>query len=67
MKVVARISAVLLVAVAAFLLFAVVNALASDDGARVGVCIGYVVGSMVLAFSAFKLWNVGRGESAQAA
>lgn len=58
MRILLRIVAVLLVLVALFLLGAVVAAAVfSDGGARVEVAIGYVVGAIVLAFAASKLWN----------
>jgi hypothetical protein len=52
-----KIVAVLFVAIAAFLIYAVIHAAASAGGARVGVCIGYVAGSLVLGFLAITLWR----------
>ncbi len=49
--------AVLFVAIAVFLVYAVVNALASAGGARPVVAVGYVVGALVLGFAAVKLWR----------
>jgi peptidoglycan/LPS O-acetylase OafA/YrhL len=64
MKIVLRILSVLCVAIAAFLLFAVINALASDGGARAGVAIGYTVGAAILIAGAVAMWrNTTRGTS----
>lgn len=52
-----KIVAVLFVAIAAFLLYAVVHAFASAAGARVGICVLYVAGALVLGFLATKLWR----------
>jgi len=57
MKVLLRIIAVLCVAIAAFLIFAVINAVASDEGARAGVAVAYVAGSIALAAVAAALWR----------
>jgi hypothetical protein len=57
MKIVLRILSVLFVAIAAFLLFAVIAALSSDEGARAGVAIGYVVGAAVLIAGAVAMWK----------
>jgi hypothetical protein len=59
MKILARAFAVLFVAIAAFLIYAVIHAMASDGGARAGVAVAYVVGSIVLSAAAFRLWRVG--------
>jgi len=56
-----RIVAVLLVLIALFLGYAVIAAVTSEGGARVGVAIGYVIGALVLVFAASKLWNAGGG------
>jgi threonine/homoserine/homoserine lactone efflux protein len=56
MKVFMRLVAGLFVAIALFLVYAVINAATSTAGARVGVCIAYVVGATVLVFLATKLW-----------
>ena len=56
MKILLRIVAVILVLIALFLVYAVV-ATATDEGARVGVAIGYVIGALVLTFAASKLWR----------
>ncbi|MDX6648727.1 MAG: hypothetical protein QOJ97_678 [Solirubrobacteraceae bacterium] len=52
-----RIIAILFVAIAAFLIYAVVNAMGSSGGARTGVAIGYVAGAIVLAVAATWLWR----------
>jgi multisubunit Na+/H+ antiporter MnhB subunit len=57
MKVFRRIVAVLFVLVAAFLLYAVIHAIASPGGARVPVAIGYVVGAIVLGYLATASWR----------
>ncbi len=60
-RVLLRIVAVLLVLIALFLVYAVIAAVTSEGGARVGVAIGYVIGALVLVFAASKLWNAGGG------
>jgi hypothetical protein len=60
MKAVLKIVAVLFAAVAVFLVYAVIAAATSDEGARVGVCVGYAVAAVVLGFAAVKLWNFRR-------
>ena len=50
MKVLAKTVAVLFVAIAAFLVYAVIAAVTSAGGANVPVCVGYVAGSAVLCF-----------------
>jgi hypothetical protein len=57
MKVFLRLVAVVLVAIALFLIYAVINAAASTAGARVGVCIAYVAGAVILGFLATRLWG----------
>jgi hypothetical protein len=57
MKIFMRFVAALLVAIALFLIYAVIHAAASTAGARVGVCIAYVAGAVVLGFLATRLWN----------
>jgi hypothetical protein len=59
MKVLFRGIAVVLVAIGAFLIYAVIHALASDGGARAGVAVAYIVGAIVLGFAAMKLWGAG--------
>ncbi len=57
MKVLAKIASVLFVLIAAFLVYAVVAAFASAGGANVAVCVGYVIGALVLGFLAVTLWR----------
>lgn len=52
-----KVVAVVFVAVAAFLVYAVIAALASAGGARPGVAIGYVVGAAILGYLAVLLWR----------
>jgi hypothetical protein len=56
MKVLLRTIAVLLVAIGAFLIYAVIHAIGSAGGANVPVCVGYVIGAVVLASVARWLW-----------
>lgn len=57
MKVLLKIVAALFVAVGAFLVYAVIHAVASAGGANVAVCVGYIAGAVVLGFLALKLWR----------
>jgi hypothetical protein len=57
MKVLLRILSVLCVAIALFLLYAVIAAMASDGGAKTGVAIGYVIGAIVLIAGAVAMWR----------
>jgi multisubunit Na+/H+ antiporter MnhB subunit len=57
MKVLLRIVAVLFVAIGAFLVYAVIHAMASAGGAKTGVAIGYVAGAIILALLAARLWR----------
>jgi hypothetical protein len=57
MKVLLRIVAILFVAIGAFLVYAVIHAMASDGGARTGVAVGYIAGAIILAFVAGRLWR----------
>jgi hypothetical protein len=59
MKVLLRAVAVLFVAIGALLIYAVINAAASDGGARAGVAIGYIVGAALLTWAAVALWRRG--------
>jgi threonine/homoserine/homoserine lactone efflux protein len=59
MKVLMRIVAVLFVAIAAVLIYAVIAAATSDGGAKAGVAIAYIVGSALLIWAAVKLWRRG--------
>ena len=52
-----KIVSVVFVVVAAFLVYAVIAALASAGGARAGVAIGYIVGAAVLTYLAVWLWR----------
>jgi hypothetical protein len=60
--------AVVLVAIGLFLIYAVIHAIASPGGARVPVCIGYVIGAIVLGYIASWLWrrSSARGAAARA-
>jgi multisubunit Na+/H+ antiporter MnhB subunit len=57
MRVLIKIVAVVFVAIAAFLVYAVIHAAASAGGARVGVCIAYIAGAVVLGYLAARLWR----------
>ena len=57
MRILLRAVAVVLVLIGAFLIFAVINAVASDGGARVGVSIAYVIGAIVAFIVAAALWR----------
>jgi hypothetical protein len=67
MKILLRSVAVLFVAIAALLTYAVINALASAGGARPGVAVAYVIGSIVLVAGAVKLWRIASRPKADAA
>ncbi len=56
MTILLRVIAVLFVAIAAFLVYAVVNALTSDGGARAGVAVAYIVGAILLSAAARVMW-----------
>jgi membrane protein YqaA with SNARE-associated domain len=56
-KVFMKFVAVVFVLIAAFLVYAVIAAIASTAGARVGVCIGYIAGAVILSFLAVTLWR----------
>ena len=64
MKIALRIVAVLFVAIAVFLVAAVINALGSDGGARAGVAVAYVAGSALLTAGAVAMWRVSRRRAA---
>ena len=66
MKVVLKLIATLFVAIALFLVYAVIHAAASAGGARVGVCIGYVAAALVLGYLASRLWRRSSGARASA-
>jgi hypothetical protein len=57
MKVFLKIVAVVLVFIAAFLIYSVIAAIGSAGGAKPAVAIGYVIGAAVLAFVASRLWR----------
>jgi len=59
MKVLLRSVAVLFVAIGAVLIYAVIAAATSDEGARAGVAVAFVVGAAVLAWAAVMLWRRG--------
>jgi hypothetical protein len=65
MRALLKVVAVLCVAIAAFLVYAIVAAVTSAEGARVGVCIIYAVIAVALGFAAAKLWNWRRGATPQ--
>jgi hypothetical protein len=52
-----KVIALVFAALAAFLIYAVIAAITSAGGARVGVCIGYVAGALVLLYLAGRLWR----------
>jgi hypothetical protein len=58
-----RTSAVVAVALALFLIYAVINAVASEGGARAGVAVGYVAGAIVLSAGAVWAWRTARRRS----
>ena len=58
-----RSAAVLAVAIGLFLMYAVVNAVSSDGGARAGVAVGYVAGAIVLAAVAVLAWRTANRRS----
>jgi threonine/homoserine/homoserine lactone efflux protein len=57
MPVLLRVFSVLAVLIAAFLIFAVINAAGSEGGARAGVAIAYIVGAAVLTWLAVMAWK----------
>jgi hypothetical protein len=57
MKVLLRLVAFLFLAIGAFLLYAVIAAVASAAGANVPVCIAYVIATAGLWFLATRLWR----------
>lgn len=50
-------AAILLVLIAAFLIYAVIHALGSAGGAKAGVSVGYIVAALVLGYVASMLWR----------
>jgi hypothetical protein len=67
MKVFIRILSVLPAAIGVFLLYAVINAFSSDGGAKVGVCIGYVIGAALLFALTAWMWRFGSSKPGPAA
>ena len=63
MKVLLRSVSVVMWAIAAFLIYAVIHAVTSAGGARVGVAIGYVAGAIVLTAVGVWLWRVRGGSN----
>ena len=61
MKILLRGVSVVMWAIAAFLVYAVIHAVASPGGARIGVAIGYIVGAIVLTAVGVWLWRVRGG------
>ena len=63
MRILLRAVAVVLVLIAAVLVYAVIAAVTSDGGAKAGVAIAYIVGAIVLVWAALALWRrpVGTG------
>jgi hypothetical protein len=57
MNVLLRSAAVVAVALALFLIYAVLNAVSSEGGARAGVAVGYVAGAIVLIAGAVWAWR----------
>ena len=57
MKTLLRIVAIVLVLIAAVLVYAVIAAVSSDGGAKTGVAIAYIVGAIVLVAGAAALWR----------
>lgn len=55
-----RFVSVVLWAISAFLIYAVIHAIASPGGARVGVAIGYVAGAIVMSAIGVWLWRMKR-------
>jgi hypothetical protein len=63
MNVLLRSAAVVAVALALFLIYAVLNAVSSEGGARAGVAVGYVAGAIVLTAGAVWAWRTARRRS----
>jgi hypothetical protein len=57
MNVLLRVVAVIFVAVGGFLIYAVINAMTSDEGAKTGVAILYVAIALVLGYAAWWMWG----------
>jgi threonine/homoserine/homoserine lactone efflux protein len=68
MSVLLRVFSVLAVLIAAFLVYAVINAAGSEGGARAGVAIAYIIGAAVLTWLAVMAWKkAGRAPAAPSA
>jgi hypothetical protein len=52
-----RVVAIVLVLIAAVLVYAVIAALGSDGGAKPGVAVAYIVGAILLGWAATALWR----------
>jgi hypothetical protein len=65
MGVLFRVIGVFFVAVAGLLIYAVINAVTSEGGARAGVAAGYIVGSILLIAAAVWLWKAAARRRAQ--
>ena len=57
MKIFLKLVSIVPAAIAAFLVYAVINAATSDGGARVGVCVIYVVVATALAALVAWMWR----------
>jgi hypothetical protein len=57
MKFLLRLVAIIFVAIAIFLVYAVIHAMASVGGARAGVAVGYIIGAILLLSAASWLWR----------
>jgi multisubunit Na+/H+ antiporter MnhB subunit len=57
MKALLRVVAVLCILIAAVLVYAVIAALGSAGGAKPGVAVAYIVGAIILALVAARLWR----------
>jgi hypothetical protein len=58
-----RSAAMVALALALFLIYAVLNAVSSEGGARAGVAVGYVAGAIVLTAGAIWAWRTARRRS----
>lgn len=67
MKPVLKAVSVLFIAIAAFLVYAILAALTSEEGARMGVVVAYAAVAAALGFAAAKLWNWRGGGTPQSA
>jgi multisubunit Na+/H+ antiporter MnhB subunit len=52
-----KVVAAVLIAIGAFLIYAVIHAMSSAGGAKTGVAIGYVAGAIILGWVASRLWR----------